>query len=120
MVVFLSIGWILFYINAVTRNSSAVLSPPLIPFSGLSAVRSYCCWFSSGGTISSPTSVGTLSGHARSSANAVALSRSQNPSATKSPTWATPNLSRCLDYVIKPEEESVTTEVNVIRTGPRS
>ena len=37
-VVFLSIGWIVFYINTVTRNSSAVLSPPLILFSGLSAI----------------------------------------------------------------------------------
>ena len=36
--VFLSIGWIVFYINTVTRNSSAVLSPPLILFSGLSAI----------------------------------------------------------------------------------
>ncbi|HVH70789.1 MAG TPA: hypothetical protein VNB49_06745 [Candidatus Dormibacteraeota bacterium] len=36
--VFLSIGWIVFYINAVTGNSGAVLSPPLILFSGLSAV----------------------------------------------------------------------------------
>ena len=34
---FLSIGWIVFYINTGTKNSSAVLSPPLILFSGLSA-----------------------------------------------------------------------------------
>ena len=38
VVVFLSIGWILFYINAVTKNSAAILSPPLAVFSGLSAV----------------------------------------------------------------------------------
>jgi len=37
-VVFLSIGWIVFYINAITRNSAAVLSPPLVLWSGLSAV----------------------------------------------------------------------------------
>jgi len=36
--VFLSSGWIVFYINTGTRNSSAVLSPLLILFSGLSAV----------------------------------------------------------------------------------
>jgi hypothetical protein len=35
---FLSAGWIIFYVNAITRNSSAVLSPPLIVFSWLSAV----------------------------------------------------------------------------------
>jgi len=35
--VFLSTGWIVFYINAITKNSAAVLSPPLILFSGLSA-----------------------------------------------------------------------------------
>jgi hypothetical protein len=35
--VFLSIGWIVSYINTGTKNSSAVLSPPLILFSGLSA-----------------------------------------------------------------------------------
>jgi hypothetical protein len=33
-----SIGWIVFYINTVTGNSSAVLSPPLILFSRLSAI----------------------------------------------------------------------------------
>ena len=33
----LSIGWIIFYINTIPRNSSAVLSPPLILFSRLSA-----------------------------------------------------------------------------------
>ena len=38
MVVFLSIGWILFYINAVIKNSAAIPSPPLAVFSGLSAV----------------------------------------------------------------------------------
>ncbi|HVH72938.1 MAG TPA: hypothetical protein VNB49_17765 [Candidatus Dormibacteraeota bacterium] len=38
VVVFLSIGWIVFYINTFTKDSSAVLSPPLILFSGLSAV----------------------------------------------------------------------------------
>jgi peptidoglycan biosynthesis protein MviN/MurJ (putative lipid II flippase) len=36
--VFLSIGWIVLYINTGTRNSSAVLSLSLILFSGLSAV----------------------------------------------------------------------------------
>jgi phosphoglycerol transferase MdoB-like AlkP superfamily enzyme len=36
---FLSIGWIVFYINTGTKNSSAVLSPLLILFSGLSAAR---------------------------------------------------------------------------------
>ena len=41
----------------------AVILPP----------RSYCCWFSSGRTISPPTSAGIPSGNARSSANAVAL-----------------------------------------------
>ena len=35
---FLSIGWIVFYINTGTKNSSAVLWPPLILFSALSAV----------------------------------------------------------------------------------
>ena len=35
---FLSAGWIIFYVNAITRNSSAVLSPPLIVFSWLSAL----------------------------------------------------------------------------------
>jgi hypothetical protein len=35
---FLSIGWIVFYINAGTINSSAVSLLPLILFSGLSAV----------------------------------------------------------------------------------
>ena len=34
---FLSIGWIIFYINTIAGNSSAVLSPPLIRFSLLSA-----------------------------------------------------------------------------------
>ena len=38
VVVFLSIGWIVFYINTVTKGSSAVLSAPLVLFSGLSAV----------------------------------------------------------------------------------
>jgi glucan phosphoethanolaminetransferase (alkaline phosphatase superfamily) len=37
VLVFLSIGWIVFYINTITKNSSDVLSPPLILFSGLSA-----------------------------------------------------------------------------------
>ena len=36
-VMFLSIGWILFYVNTFIKNSSAVLSPPLILFSRLSA-----------------------------------------------------------------------------------
>ena len=30
--VFLSIGWIIFYINTITKNSAAVLSPPLTLF----------------------------------------------------------------------------------------
>ena len=34
---FLSIGWILFYTNAVTKNSAAVLWPPLTLFGLLSA-----------------------------------------------------------------------------------
>jgi hypothetical protein len=37
VLVFLSIGWLVFYINTGTKNSSAVLSPPLILFSLLSA-----------------------------------------------------------------------------------
>ena len=37
-VVSCSIGWILFYINCFLKHSSAVLSPPLILFSQLSAV----------------------------------------------------------------------------------
>ena len=36
-VVSFSVGWILFYINSVLKHSSAVLSPPLILFSRLSA-----------------------------------------------------------------------------------
>jgi hypothetical protein len=35
---FLSAGWIIFYVNAVTIDSSAVLSPPLILFLRLSVV----------------------------------------------------------------------------------
>ena len=35
---FLSIGWIIFYINTIAGNSSAVLSPPLVRFLLLSAV----------------------------------------------------------------------------------
>jgi len=38
VVVFLSIGWIVFYINTITKNSAAVLSPPLVLWSGLSAI----------------------------------------------------------------------------------
>ena len=38
VVVFLSIGWIVFYINTIPKNSAAVLSPPLVLWSGLSAV----------------------------------------------------------------------------------
>src|SRR5436853_2677799 len=38
VVVFLSIGWIVFYINTITKNSAAVFSPPLVLWSGLSAV----------------------------------------------------------------------------------
>jgi len=33
---FLSIGWIIFYINTITKNSAAVLSPPLTLFALLS------------------------------------------------------------------------------------
>src|SRR5215469_3212058 len=36
--VFLSIGWIVAYINTITKNSAAVLSPPLTLFAWLSAV----------------------------------------------------------------------------------
>ena len=32
-----SIGWIVFYINTITKNSAAVLSPPLTLFALLSA-----------------------------------------------------------------------------------
>ena len=35
--VFLSIGWIVFYMNTITKNSAAVLSPPLTLFVLLSA-----------------------------------------------------------------------------------
>ena len=35
---FLSIGWIIFYINTLTNTSAVVLSPPLILFSRLSAI----------------------------------------------------------------------------------
>jgi len=38
VLVFLSIGWIVFYINTITKDSAAVLSPPLVLWSGLSAV----------------------------------------------------------------------------------
>jgi hypothetical protein len=38
VVVSLSVGWILFYINTLTKNSAAILSAPLVLFSGLSAV----------------------------------------------------------------------------------
>ena len=73
--VFFSIGWIIFYTNTFAGNSSAVLSPPLIRFSLLSAAtRSYCCWFSSGGIIPfTHKRRYSLSGNARFSANAVAL-----------------------------------------------
>ena len=37
LLAFLSIGWILFYTNAGTKNSAAVLSPPLTLFGLLSA-----------------------------------------------------------------------------------
>src|SRR5947199_2950092 len=37
VVVFLSIGWIVFYINTITKNSAAVSSPPLTLFALLSA-----------------------------------------------------------------------------------
>jgi hypothetical protein len=74
VVVFLSIGWIVFYINTITKKSVTV-SCRLRWFFGRDYLpsRSYCCWFSSGGTIRPPTSAGILSGNARSSANAVAL-----------------------------------------------
>ena len=39
VVVSLSIGWIVFYIHTITKNSAAVLSPPLILFALLSAAR---------------------------------------------------------------------------------
>ena len=35
--VFLSISWIIFYINIITKNSAAVWSPPLTLFALLSA-----------------------------------------------------------------------------------
>ena len=35
--VFLSIGWVFFYINTITKNPSAALSPPLTLFALLSA-----------------------------------------------------------------------------------
>ena len=34
---FLSIGWMVFYLNTVTKNSAAVLSPPLTLFALSSA-----------------------------------------------------------------------------------
>jgi len=37
VVVFLTIGWLVFYINTVTKHSHAVLSPPLTLFAWLSA-----------------------------------------------------------------------------------
>ena len=37
VLVFPSIGWIVFYISSITKNSAAVLSPPLILFALLSA-----------------------------------------------------------------------------------
>jgi hypothetical protein len=37
VLVFLSIGWIVFYVNTIAKNSSAVLSPPLTLFALLSA-----------------------------------------------------------------------------------
>ena len=67
-----SIGWIVFYINAVTGTSGAILSAPLVLFSGLSALMFLLLRFFSGGTISSLTNAGTPSGNARCSANAVA------------------------------------------------
>jgi len=33
VLVFLGIGWILFYINTLTKNSAAILSAPLVLFS---------------------------------------------------------------------------------------
>ena len=36
VVLFLSIGWIVFYINTIAKNSAAVLSPPLTLFALLS------------------------------------------------------------------------------------
>jgi len=62
--VFLSIGWIVFYIN--TKNSSSVLSPRLILLSGLAAAALLVLVPSSAGTISPPTSVSIPSGNARS------------------------------------------------------
>ena len=37
VLVFISIGWIVFYVNTIAKNSSAVLSPPLTLFALLSA-----------------------------------------------------------------------------------
>jgi len=71
---FLSIDWIVFYINAITKNSAAVLWPPLILFSALSAVtflRLLVLFWRRNQSVY--TSVGILNGNARSSASAVAL-----------------------------------------------
>ena len=68
---FLSIGWIVFYINAVTKNSAAVLSPPLTLFALLSAATLLLLLVLFGGTIRPLTTVGFPSGNARFSANAV-------------------------------------------------
>src|SRR6516162_6311066 len=65
---FLSIGWIVFYINAVTKNSAAVFSPPLTLFALLSAATFLLLlvlfWrHQITHTIRSPTSVGIPTGN---------------------------------------------------------
>ena len=72
VLVFLSIGWIIFYTNTITRNSSAVLSLPLTLFSALSAIALLpllVVWRHN----QYAYKIGFPSGNARSSANAVAL-----------------------------------------------
>jgi hypothetical protein len=72
VLVFLSIGWIVFYINAVTKNSAAVFSPPLTLFALLSAATFLLLlvlfWRHNQitHTIRSPTSVGIPTGNVRS------------------------------------------------------
>ena len=48
LVASLSIGWIVFYVNSITENSAAVLSPPLTFFAWLSVATFLLCWFCSG------------------------------------------------------------------------
>ena len=68
-----SIGWIIFYINSISRSSSAVLSPPLIRFSLLSAPTFLLLLVLFWTHNQFAYSVGGPSGNRRSSANAVAL-----------------------------------------------